>query len=219
MCVPWTETVQRKSTLFNLFPKWDRYFCTDKYFGPIVTYWFHNLFQRIFFLIGVVNWISRPYEHNKSNFFSALWPDTLWPPDISDFSPKNCTTLTFLLPCCKTDWRRQLVSAATLKVIDSWWNLECFWQCFFLSRGGRSNELGKFSLTFFFLEGVKFFLDIWGNVGPCSFLFFLRFLWRCQPSHRAHLFSSTGICVAQRTGFLAPSHQISSPTHSYFLHF
>lgn len=93
------------------------------------------------------------------------------------------------------------------------------WQCFFVSKGDRSIDQRKFSLTFFFLRGSKLFLDIWGNVGPCSFLFFLRFLWRCQPSHRAHLFSSTRICVAQRTGFLAPSHQISSPTHSYFLHF
>ena len=47
------------------------------------------------------------------------------------------------------------------------------WQCFFVSRGGRSIEQRKFSLTFFFLEGVKI---IPRHLRKCRSLFISVFL-------------------------------------------
>ena len=85
------------------------------WFCRAVSYRLQNLFRRILFLIEAVNWISRSYEHNKSDFFPALWPtDRIssprtalslslwwwwwglwwwwWGAHRSDFWPNDCST-------------------------------------------------------------------------------------------------------------------------------
>ena len=74
------------SYLWHFFTEMGKMYWWNTDFARTVTYWLHNLFGRILFLIEAVNWIWCSYEHNKSDFFAALWPTT---DPISP--PKDCT--------------------------------------------------------------------------------------------------------------------------------
>ena len=203
-----------------------------------VTYQFHNLFGGILFLIEAVNWISGSYEHNKSDFFSA---------DLTtDRIPRHCTISpsSFTQPSLGSSFTSKLgdcLTAFSSAPSHQGWSQACPKGHQLVEVGAQAPRGPPRLLWFLMISPIFIFpvcssrnspsslherfpsskdvSDISTTRNPCSFPFWERLLLWCR---RGFLSSGTlvlqpRICPAQRTGFLASSHQISPPPLFIFL--
>ena len=202
-----------------------------------VTYQFHNLFGEILFLIEAVNWISGSYEHNKSDFFSA---------DLTtDRIPRHCTISpsSFTQPFLGSSFTSKLgdcLTAFSSAPSHQGWSQACPKGHQLVEVGAQAPRGPPRLLWFLMISPIFIFpvcssrnspsslherfpsskdvSDISTTRNPCSFPFWERLLLWCR---RGFLSSGTlvlqpRICPAQRTGFLASSHQIFSSSSLHF---